>query len=118
MVAAWNGKTYSKPAEIASVVFLVLFKDGVTEWVEDFIFLFPMLIKGMRRRGEFNIFLRDPRNGKILLSSSSSSNKLENVLWSWGEGMSLDSECMEFVIASSRVKFYDFIIIFLTLHKL
>ena len=43
---------------------------GGTGWVQDFIFLFLMLIKEMRRQGEFKIFLREPRDGKILLRPS------------------------------------------------
>ena len=43
--------------------------------------LFLMLIKGMRRWCEFKIFLRNPRDGKILLRSSTSCYKVENVHW-------------------------------------
>ena len=52
---------------------LVLFMDsrmGDARWVQDFIFLFPMLIKGMRRRYEFKVFLHDPRDGRILWKDS------------------------------------------------
>ena len=66
--------------------------------VQDFIFLFLILIKGMRRRGEFKIFISDPRNGKILFRSFASCSKIENVLWKWGVEMCLDRECVEFVI--------------------
>ena len=58
-----------------------------------------MFIKGMRRLGEFKIFLCDSRDGKILLRSSASCKKIENVLSKWGVGMSLVRECMEFIIA-------------------
>ena len=50
------------------------------------------------RRCEFKIFLRDPRDGKILLRSSASCSKIENVLWKC-EVKVLDRECVEFVIA-------------------
>ena len=39
-----------------------------------YIFLFLMLFKGMRRWVEFKISLRNPRDGKIPLSSASSKN--------------------------------------------
>ena len=45
-------------------------RTGEAGWVQDFIFLFLMLMKAMKRRGEFKIFLRDPRDGKILLRFS------------------------------------------------
>ena len=57
--------------------------------VQDFIFLFLMIIKGMRRRWEFKIFLRDPRNKKSFLRSSTSCSK--NVLWEWEVGAVLRS---------------------------
>ena len=63
-----------------------------------FIFLFLMLIKGMRRRCEFRIFLRDPRDGKILLTSSVSCWKIENVLWENEMGVHLDRECVELIV--------------------
>ena len=59
--------SYAEPAEIASIVFLLLFKDG-----GDFIFLFLTVIKGMSRRREFKIFMRDLSDGKILLRSFAS----------------------------------------------
>ena len=52
---AWSRKSYLGPTEIASFVFLVLFKDGE----KNFIFL-NFDVKGMRRLCEFKIFLRDP----------------------------------------------------------
>ena len=68
-------------AEIASFVFLVYSRMGDPALVQDLIFLFLMLIKEMRRRCEFKIFLRDLRDGKILFRSSASCYKIENVLW-------------------------------------
>ena len=63
-----------------------------------------MFVKWMRRRGEFKIFLRDSRDGKILLRSSL------NVLWKWGVGVWMHRVCVEFVISGwFKVKFYDFI---------
>ena len=47
--------SFSGPAVIASFVFQVLFKDKDAGWVRDFIFL--ILIKGVRRWGEFVIVL-------------------------------------------------------------
>ena len=44
---------------------------GDTKSVQNIIFMFLMLIKGMRRV-EFKIFLRDPRDGKIFFRSSAS----------------------------------------------
>ena len=58
-----------------------------------------MLIKGMRWRCEFKIFLRDSRDGKIILGYSASCYKIENVLWKWEVEVYLDRECVEFVIA-------------------
>ena len=67
----WSRKSCLGPAEIASFVCLVLFKDGRRSWlVQDFIILFLILIKGMRRWGEFKISLRGLRDGKILIRSS------------------------------------------------
>ena len=47
---------------------------SIQEWgrrvSQDLIFSFLMLIKGTRRRGGFRIFLRDPRDGEILVKSS------------------------------------------------
>ena len=43
-------------------------------WDQDFLFLFVVLIKGMRKRGELKIFLSNPRGGMILL-------KFMNLLW-------------------------------------
>ena len=45
---------------------------GNAGWVQDFIFLCLMLIKGTRRQGKFKIFLWDPRDGNTLLRSSAS----------------------------------------------
>ena len=77
--------------------------------VQDLIFLFLMLIKEMRRRYEFKIFLRDLRDRKILLRSSASCYKKENVLWEWKVRVCIDREYVELVIAGwSKLKFYDF----------
>ena len=62
-------------------MFLVYSRMGDPALVQDLIFLFLMLIKEMRRRCEFKIFLRDLRDGKILFRSSASCYKIENVLW-------------------------------------
>ena len=59
-------------AEIASSVFLGLLNDGNAGWIQDFMFLFLMLIKITRKQGKFKIFLRDPRDGIILLRSCAS----------------------------------------------
>lgn len=71
------------PAEIAS--FCV--SDFIQGWGMQaksniYIFLFLMLFKGTRRWVEFKISLRNPRDGKIPLSSASS-EKIANVLWKW-----------------------------------
>ena len=71
-VVAWSRRYCLGPTEVASFVCLVLFKDGGHRVSQDFICLFLMLIKEMRTRGEFKISLRDPRDGKILLKSSTS----------------------------------------------
>ena len=44
MVVACSRKSCLGPAEFASFVCLVLFKDGDAGWVEDFTFLFLKLI--------------------------------------------------------------------------
>ena len=69
----WSRKSYLGLDEIA--FFCPWFYSriqgwGDARWVQDFIFLFPMLINGMRRRYEFKVFLHDPRDGRILLRSS------------------------------------------------
>ena len=89
MVVAWRRDSCLGPAEIAPFVFLVLFKDWDPVWVQDFVFLFLMLIKGVRRRCEFKIFLLDPRDGKNLLKIFR--KKIENVLWEWEVGCVLRS---------------------------
>ena len=59
-----------------------LFVLGVTQgnenavWVRGFIFLFLVLIKGIRRYSESNIPLPQPSGGKLLLRPSVSYNKL------------------------------------------
>ena len=64
-----------------------------------------MFVKGMRRRTEFKIFLRDHRDGQVLLRSST------NVLWKWGMGVWMDRECVQFMIPVwFKVKFHDFVI--------
>ena len=55
---------------------------GSAGCVQDFIF-YSDFIKRMRRQGGFKIFLHDPRNEKILLRSSMTCSKTENVLWKW-----------------------------------
>ena len=70
-----------------------------------------MFFKKMRWQGEFKIFLRDPKNGKILFRSFVSCSKIENLLWKWDVGVCLDRECMEFVMVGwLKVKFYDVMI--------
>ena len=59
-------------AEIASSVFLGLLNDGNARWIQDFMFLFLMLIKVTKKQGKFKIFLHDPRDEKILLRSCAS----------------------------------------------
>ena len=39
------------------------------------------------KMSELKIFLRDPRDGKILLRSSASCCEIENVLWEWEVGV-------------------------------
>ena len=58
-----------------------------------------MLIKGMRRQGEFKIFLRNSRDEKIVLRSSVSCQEIENVPWKWDVGVCLERKGVEFVIA-------------------
>ena len=73
VVVKWSRKSCLGPAEIAPFVCLVLFKDGRRSWLaQDFIILFVILIKGMRRWGEFRISLRGLRDGKILIRTSTS----------------------------------------------
>ena len=57
-----------------------------------------MSIRGRRRQGGFKIFLREPRDEKIILRSSQAV-ETENVLWKWDVGVYLDRECVEFVFA-------------------
>ena len=64
-MVAWSRKYWLGPAEITSFMCLILFKDGEhrvedTGWDQDFIFLFLMLIKGMRRRDEFKFLCVTP----------------------------------------------------------
>ena len=56
MVLVWSRKSCLGLAEIASLVFLVLFKDVGRRVSQDFIFLFLMLIKGTKRWAGFKIF--------------------------------------------------------------
>ena len=63
MLVARSRKSYLGPAEIASFVSLVLCKNGGCRVSRDFVFFFLMLIKEMRRWGEFTISLLDPRDG-------------------------------------------------------
>ena len=69
MVLVWSRKSYLGPAEIASFLFVVLFKDGGRR-VSPRFHLFLVLIKGMKGRGGFKIFLRGPKDGKTLLRTS------------------------------------------------
>ena len=71
-VVSWGRKSYLRPAEIASFCSWFYSRMGDEEWVQDFIFSFLVLIKGMSRRSEFKISLRDPSGGEILLRSSAS----------------------------------------------
>ena len=61
-------------------------------------FLILILIKGMRRQYEFEIFLCNPRERKILFICSARGLKIKNLLWKWGVGVCLDPECMGFVM--------------------
>ena len=62
--------------------------------------LFLVLIEGRRRWGEFKISFRDPRDGKILLRSSTDwAVKEWRVFWEWGMGVLLDRECEKFLTA-------------------
>ena len=72
MAVEWSRKSYSEPAESNLLRSWFYSKNEDAGKFQDFIFLFLMLIKGMKRRDEFNIFLRDSRDGKILPRSSGS----------------------------------------------
>ena len=63
-------KALFRAAEIASFVFLVLFKDVCK--VSQRFHHFVSDIKGMRRQYEFKIFLLGPGDGKIFIRSSAS----------------------------------------------
>ena len=79
MVVAWSRKSCLGPAEIVSFVCVILFKDEGRRVSPRFHIFFLMLIKRMKKQGEFNISLRDPRRGKIPL-------KIDCVLWRWSAG--------------------------------
>ena len=74
VVLAWSRKSYLRPDEIPSCVFLILFMNGGRKVSRNVISMFLMRIKG-RRRVEFKIFLRGPRDGKIFLRSSAAKNR-------------------------------------------
>ena len=63
-------REYNLILEIASFVFLVLFKDVGGRRVSPRFYLFISDINQGKRRGEFKISLHDPRNGQILLRCS------------------------------------------------
>ena len=67
VVVAWSRKSCLGPAEIVSFVCVVLFKDEGRRVSPRFHIFFLMLIKRMKKQGEFNISLCDPRRGKIPL---------------------------------------------------
>ena len=67
MAVEWSRKSYSEPAEsnllrCKSIIFQVLFKDWGHRVGSSFNLFVSVLIKGMRRQGEFKIFLCDLRN--------------------------------------------------------
>ena len=68
-MVAWSRNTCLGPAEIAPFVFSVLFKDRE-----------PSFNQGNEETCESKIFLSDPKDGKILLRSSASYCKIDNVL--------------------------------------
>ena len=47
-------------------------REGDIGWVQDFVFLFLILINETKDQGVFKIFLRGRGNGKILLRSNAS----------------------------------------------
>ena len=65
-------KSYLRPTDIASFCSWFYSRMADAGRVQDFIFLFLVLIKELRRRDEFKISLSDPRGGRILLRSSAS----------------------------------------------
>ena len=87
MVVAWGRKSYLGPVKISSFVYLVQLKDGghrvslrlhlfvsgVDPGNEDF----------MSKREGAKIFLCSPRDGKVLLRSSTLK---KDVSWKWGVG--------------------------------
>ena len=82
MLVAWNRNSCVVPVEIVSFVFLVLFKDGGPNVSPRFHIFVSDFNQGVRRPYEFKIFLRDPRDGKILLRFSASYKKnRECALW-------------------------------------
>ena len=74
MVVAWGKKSYLRPAENSSFVYLVQFKDrGRRLSLRGHLFIsdvHPGNENLMYKRVGANIFLRGPRYGKVLLRSS------------------------------------------------
>ena len=68
--------------------------DGGSGWVQNFIFLFLVLIRGMRRCGELKVFLSNLKGGKIFHELL---KNIGNVLQKWVVGLWLGRERMEFV---------------------
>ena len=71
-VVRWQGGKGGRVVRWQGGRFLVLFEAGDAGCVQDFIFLFLMLINEMKEQGVFKIFLRGRRDGKTLLRSMAS----------------------------------------------
>ena len=72
MVVVWSRKSYLGLTEIASFVFLVLLNDGGCRVSPRFHLFVSDFNQENEEQGEFKIFLCDPRDGEIILTSSSS----------------------------------------------
>ena len=59
----WNRKSSLRSGETASFCYSFYSKMEDMGWFQDFIFLFLILIKGMRRQGDFKVPVRGPRGG-------------------------------------------------------
>ena len=87
MVVAWGRKSYLGPVKISSFAYLVQLKDGghrVSLRLHPFVSgVDPGNEDFMSKRESAKIFLRSPRDGKVLLRSSTLK---KDVSWKWGVG--------------------------------
>ena len=72
----WGQKSYLILPEITNFCSWFYPRMEVARYVKDFIFLFLVLIKRVRKWGEFTIFFRYHKSGNIFLRSSASCEKI------------------------------------------